>query len=172
MHKLKEKMHEHQAKKQHEKLGDDNTAYGSTAYGSGAADNVQVVNAPAGTPVRVVVSDGGAVSAGTAAPMATSDRDYNDRSDYNTSTMTNTGYGTSGTAVNAREFTEVEDRAVEKERVERVVEHVPVEKHFVTETRAVGENTLPGTVESQGVTEREVGAYGTANTGYGTTDRY
>jgi len=152
MHKLKDMMHGH---KHHE----DNAGagYNNTAYGSGAADNVQVVNAPAGTPVRVVITEGGAVSAGTTAPMANYEK--RDNTDYNTN------YGASGTTVNAREFTEVEDRAVEKERVERVVEHVPVEKHYVTETRAVGENTLPGTVESQGVTEREVNAYGT-------TDRY
>jgi len=140
MHKLKEKMHEHKVhkmQKEHEdhgRAGYDNTAYGSTAYGSDTADNVQVLNAPAGTPVRVVVTEGDGVPGGAAAPMA------------------------SGTTVNAREFTEVEDRAVEKERVERVVEHVPVEKHYVTETRAVGENVLPATVESQGVTERQINA--------------
>ena len=39
-------------------------------------------------------------------------------------------------------FTEVEDRPVVKERVERYVEHHPVEKQFVVETKYVGEKPV------------------------------
>ena len=39
-------------------------------------------------------------------------------------------------------FTEVEDRPVVKERVERYVEHHPVEKQYVVETRFVGERAI------------------------------
>lgn len=39
-------------------------------------------------------------------------------------------------------FTEVEDRPVVKERVERYVEHHPVEKQYVVETRFVGERPV------------------------------
>ena len=39
-------------------------------------------------------------------------------------------------------FTEVEDRPVVKERVERYVEHHPVEKQYVVETRFVGEKAV------------------------------
>ena len=47
-------------------------------------------------------------------------------------------------------FTEVEDRHVVKERVQRYVEHHPVEKEYVVEMRAVGE------VAAAGDGEREV----------------
>jgi hypothetical protein len=40
-------------------------------------------------------------------------------------------------------FSEVEDRPVVKERVERVLEHRPVEKQYVVETRFVGETPVP-----------------------------
>lgn len=39
-------------------------------------------------------------------------------------------------------FTEVEDRPVVRERVERIVEHRPVEKQYVVETRFVGEKEM------------------------------
>jgi hypothetical protein len=39
-------------------------------------------------------------------------------------------------------FTEVEDRPVVKERVERYVEHHPVEKQYVVETKFVGEKPI------------------------------
>jgi hypothetical protein len=57
---------------------------------------------------------------------------------------------------NRQEYVEVEDRPVLKERVERIVEHQPVEKRFVVETRPVGETLLAERihVESAGVTER------------------
>eukprot|EP00775_Hariotina_reticulata_P014900 gene14900-15105_t len=42
-----------------------------------------------------------------------------------------------------REFTEVEDRAVLKERVIRLVEHHPVAKDYVTTVKYVGESELP-----------------------------
>jgi hypothetical protein len=59
---------------------------------------------------------------------------------------------------NRREYVEVEDRPVLKERVERIVEHQPVEKRFVVETRPVGETVLAerAHVESAGVTERVI----------------
>jgi len=59
---------------------------------------------------------------------------------------------------NRREFAEVEDRPVIKERVERIVEHHPVEKRYAVETRAVGESELREgrAAESLGVTERVV----------------
>ncbi|KAI8469353.1 MAG: hypothetical protein J3K34DRAFT_522246 [Monoraphidium minutum] len=55
-------------------------------------------------------------------------------------------------------FVQVEDRPVLKERVERVVEHRPVEKQFVQETRFVGEHAIPSATgeTSLGVTERVV----------------
>ncbi|KAF6256758.1 hypothetical protein COO60DRAFT_78021 [Scenedesmus sp. NREL 46B-D3] len=40
-------------------------------------------------------------------------------------------------------FTEVEDRPIVKERVERILEHAPVEKQYVVETRFVGETAVP-----------------------------
>ncbi len=39
-------------------------------------------------------------------------------------------------------FTTVEDRAVEKDVIERVIEHHPVEKKYVVETRPAGEHEL------------------------------
>ncbi|KAL4444890.1 hypothetical protein ABPG77_003940 [Micractinium sp. CCAP 211/92] len=56
-------------------------------------------------------------------------------------------------------FTKVEDRPVVKERVEKIMEHRPVEKEFVVETRATGvEREIPGgEVEHLGTTERVVG---------------
>ncbi|KAL4448095.1 hypothetical protein ABPG75_005314 [Micractinium tetrahymenae] len=52
----------------------------------------------------------------------------------------------------------VEDRPVVKERVEQILEHRPVEKEFVVETRATGvEREIPGgEVEHLGTTERIV----------------
>lgn len=38
---------------------------------------------------------------------------------------------------------QVEDRPVVKERVERILEHHPVEKQYVVETRFVGEQAVP-----------------------------
>jgi len=79
-----------------------------------------------------------------------------------------------GTTCNVREFTEVEDRPVVKERVERIVEHVPVEKKFEVVTRAVGETVLHSntTIESLGVTERVVQvAQGTTCPTVGTMER-
>ncbi|GBF99064.1 hypothetical protein Rsub_11835 [Raphidocelis subcapitata] len=57
-------------------------------------------------------------------------------------------------------FTQVEDRPIVKERVERVVEHRPVEKQFVTETRFVGERPVASATgeTSLGVTERVIEA--------------
>eukprot|EP00878_Enallax_costatus_P002719 GHUV01002908.1.p2 GENE.GHUV01002908.1~~GHUV01002908.1.p2 ORF type:complete len:169 (+),score=52.00 GHUV01002908.1:124-630(+) len=40
-------------------------------------------------------------------------------------------------------FTEVEDRPIIKERVERILEHQPVEKQYVVETKFVGEAAIP-----------------------------
>eukprot|EP00882_Tetradesmus_deserticola_P000080 GHRQ01000088.1.p1 GENE.GHRQ01000088.1~~GHRQ01000088.1.p1 ORF type:complete len:156 (+),score=50.58 GHRQ01000088.1:230-697(+) len=40
-------------------------------------------------------------------------------------------------------FTEVEDRPIIKERVERILEHQPVEKQYVVETKFVGETAIP-----------------------------
>jgi hypothetical protein len=59
---------------------------------------------------------------------------------------------------NRREYVEVEDRPILKERVERIVEHQPVEKRFVVETRPVGETVLAerAHVETAGVTERVI----------------
>ncbi|KAI3438477.1 hypothetical protein D9Q98_000906 [Chlorella vulgaris] len=53
-----------------------------------------------------------------------------------------------------------EDRPVVKERVELIQEHRPVEKEFVVETRATGEERQVGAgeVEHLGTTERVVGA--------------
>jgi len=79
-----------------------------------------------------------------------------------------------GTTCNVREFAEVEDRPVVKERVERIVEHVPVEKKFEVVTRAVGETVLSSntTVESLGVTERVIEvAKGTTCPTVGTVER-
>lgn len=54
-------------------------------------------------------------------------------------------------------FTKTEDRPVVKEQVERILEHHPVEKEFVTETRATGvERHGVGEVEHLGTAERIV----------------
>ena len=54
-------------------------------------------------------------------------------------------HASSGVEVCGRKtFTEVEDRPVVKERVERYVEHHPVEKQYVVETRFVGEKAAAG----------------------------
>ncbi len=45
-------------------------------------------------------------------------------------------------ACDTKYYTTVEDRPVEKEVIERVVEHHPVEKKFVVETRPAGEHEL------------------------------
>lgn len=72
-------------------------------------------------------------------------------------TATTTGAGT-GPACGTETFTKVEDRPVVKERVEQVVEHRPVEKEFMVETRAVGERDVGvGQVEHLGTSERVVG---------------
>ncbi|KAF8064589.1 hypothetical protein HT031_003390 [Scenedesmus sp. PABB004] len=57
-------------------------------------------------------------------------------------------------------FTEVEDRPVMKERVERVLEHRPVQKEYEVETRFVGETPLPSAAGATviGATERVVEA--------------
>lgn len=47
-----------------------------------------------------------------------------------------------GTVCNTKTYTTVEDRPVEKEVIERVIEHHPVEKKFVVETRPAGEHEL------------------------------
>jgi hypothetical protein len=62
------------------------------------------------------------------------------------------------TVCETRTFTEVEDRPIMRERVERIIEHRPVEKQFVVETRPVGERELAEGVhyESAGVREYEV----------------
>ncbi|KAL4444892.1 hypothetical protein ABPG77_003942 [Micractinium sp. CCAP 211/92] len=58
----------------------------------------------------------------------------------------------------AEYFTKTEDRPVVKERVEQILEHRPVEKEFVVETRATGveRHTGVGEVEHLGTTERVV----------------
>ncbi|EFN54404.1 hypothetical protein CHLNCDRAFT_135735 [Chlorella variabilis] len=58
----------------------------------------------------------------------------------------------------AEYFSKVEDRPVMKERVSRVREHHPIEKEFVVETRATGEERETGerAQESMGATERVV----------------
>ena len=48
----------------------------------------------------------------------------------------------SGQVCDTKYYTTVEDRPVEKEIIERVVEHHPVEKKFVVETRPAGEHEL------------------------------
>lgn len=54
-------------------------------------------------------------------------------------------------------FTKTEDRPIVKERVERILEHRPVEKEFVVETRATGvEKMMAGDAEHLGTTERVV----------------
>ncbi|CAL8464359.1 g3894 [Coccomyxa elongata] len=54
-----------------------------------------------------------------------------------------TATGSRGGAVcDTKYYTTVEDRPVEKEIIERVVEHHPVEKKFVVETRPAGEHEL------------------------------
>jgi hypothetical protein len=62
-----------------------------------------------------------------------------------TTTETHTG-GAAGTGVgkacDTKYYTTIEDRPVEKEVIERVVEHRPVEKKFVVETRPAGEHEL------------------------------
>lgn len=45
-------------------------------------------------------------------------------------------------ACDKKTFTTVEDRPVEKEVIEKVIEHHPVEKKFVVETRPAGEQEL------------------------------
>jgi hypothetical protein len=68
------------------------------------------------------------------------------------------GVRTTTGACETRTFTEVEDRPVMRERVERIIEHRPVEKQFVVETRPVGEREVADGVhyESAGVREYEV----------------
>ncbi|GBF91985.1 hypothetical protein Rsub_04709 [Raphidocelis subcapitata] len=51
--------------------------------------------------------------------------------------------GAGGEVCARREFSVVEDRPILKERVERVVEHRPVEKQYVTETVFTGERAVP-----------------------------
>lgn len=65
--------------------------------------------------------------------------------------------GERGAVCGQEYFTKTEDRPVVIERVERILEHRPVEKEFVVETRATGvEKMHAGAVESQGVTEKIV----------------
>eukprot|EP00884_Botryococcus_braunii_P004715 jgi/Botrbrau1/14244/Bobra.0381s0006.1 len=61
-------------------------------------------------------------------------------------------------ACETKTFTTVEDRPIEKERVERIIEHRPVEKRYVVETRFIGERELTEgrRVEHLGTTERIV----------------
>ncbi|KAI8476321.1 MAG: hypothetical protein J3K34DRAFT_516731 [Monoraphidium minutum] len=66
-----------------------------------------------------------------------------------------------GQVCGRREFTQVENRNVLKERVERVLEHRPVEKEFVTETKYTGEHAVPSATPETPlgpVTERVVSA--------------
>lgn len=60
-----------------------------------------------------------------------------------TTTETHTGgAATTGKACDTKYYSTIEDRPVEKEIIERVVEHHPVEKKFVVETRPAGEHEL------------------------------
>ncbi|KAF6256759.1 hypothetical protein COO60DRAFT_78118 [Scenedesmus sp. NREL 46B-D3] len=64
-------------------------------------------------------------------------------SDYNANTA---GYTTGTTGVTGTESygsERVEDRPIVKERVERILEHAPVEKQYVVETKFVGETAVP-----------------------------
>ena len=47
-----------------------------------------------------------------------------------------------GMVCGSKTYTTTEDRPVEKEVIERVIEHHPVEKKFVVETRPAGEHEL------------------------------
>ena len=47
-----------------------------------------------------------------------------------------------GAVCGTKFYTTVEDRPVEKEIIERIIEHHPVEKKFVVETRPAGEHEL------------------------------
>ncbi|WIA19992.1 hypothetical protein OEZ85_005865 [Tetradesmus obliquus] len=56
-----------------------------------------------------------------------------------------------------KEFTEVEDRPIVKERVTRVLEHHPVQKEFLTQVKYTGETALPsGGREMLGAPETRV----------------
>ncbi|BDA49768.1 hypothetical protein COCOBI_14-3880 [Coccomyxa sp. Obi] len=59
----------------------------------------------------------------------------------NRAAQTGTG-GRGGVVCDTKYYTTTEDRPVEKEIIERVVEHHPVEKKFVVETRPAGEHEL------------------------------
>ncbi|BDA49769.1 hypothetical protein COCOBI_14-3890 [Coccomyxa sp. Obi] len=63
--------------------------------------------------------------------------------------------GRTGAGRATKEFTKVEDRPVEKDVVERVVEHHPVEKKFVTETRPAGEHELTHQRQDESLGTRE-----------------
>ncbi|KAI7842360.1 hypothetical protein COHA_004000 [Chlorella ohadii] len=69
-----------------------------------------------------------------------------------------TGVQGEGATCDAQYYTKVEDRPVVKERVEQVMEHRPVEKEFVVETRQTGAERAVGggEVEHLGTKERIV----------------
>eukprot|EP00887_Chlorella_sp_A99_P004645 scaffold4.g4645.t1 len=67
------------------------------------------------------------------------------------------GQASAATIRRTEYYTKVEDRPAVIEKVERILEHRPVEKEFVVETRATGvERALPTTVEHLGTQERVV----------------
>jgi hypothetical protein len=57
-----------------------------------------------------------------------------------------------------REFSQVEDRPIVKERVTKILEHRPVEKRYETATKYVGESAQPGSAEHLGADTRIVSA--------------
>jgi hypothetical protein len=73
---------------------------------------------------------------------------------------TTAGYAGQEEVCGQKTFTEVEDRPVVKERVERYVEHHPVEKQYIVETRYLGETPVASSqaVTPIGVDERVVEA--------------
>ncbi|BDA49770.1 hypothetical protein COCOBI_14-3900 [Coccomyxa sp. Obi] len=85
---------------------------------------------------------------------------YDKVSDTRTGAAATEGAGRVGAACDTKYYTTVEDRPVEKEVIERVVEHHPVEKKFVVETRPAGEHELTDKRkdESLGIREEIKGA--------------
>jgi len=86
-----------------------------------------------------------------------------------TTTTTEAADDTRGPVCNTKYATAIEDRPVEKEIVERVVEHHPVEKKFAVETRLVGEEEVAGgrRIDSRGITENIVNVKEPAKPCYG-----
>eukprot|EP00878_Enallax_costatus_P000508 GHUV01000602.1.p1 GENE.GHUV01000602.1~~GHUV01000602.1.p1 ORF type:complete len:213 (+),score=63.17 GHUV01000602.1:971-1609(+) len=151
MQKIKEKLHIGK-NKHHEEYGYENTTgYDNTYNTVGATGATGVTNGLGATSVNTSTTSGSSdfreddiverpVAAGVAeVPVVVTEQERLGHRHHEGLVEERRGMGLGEEVCGTKTFTEVEDRPVVKERVERILEHNPVEKKYVVETRFVGE---------------------------------